>query len=110
MLDALRRLGNFLPGFVGVHSHIHGLGLDDRLEPTANSQGMAGQARARKAAGMILKMVQEGRIAGRVILSALPSLTGIAQTLGLDVPFTTTAANEMFSLSMSKTKALTQAF
>ena len=45
---------------VGAHSHIRGLGLDERLEPRDNSQGMVGQAKARKAAGMILKMVQEG--------------------------------------------------
>ena len=35
---------------------------------------------------------------------------GMAQTLGTDVPFTTIAASEVFSLSMSKTEALTQAF
>ena len=61
---------------VGAHSHIRGLGLDDRLEPRANSQGMVGQAKARKAAGMILKMVQEGRIAGRAMLFAGPPSTG----------------------------------
>lgn len=60
----------------GVHSHIHGLGLDDRMEPRANSQGMVGQAKARKAAGMILKMVQEGKIAGRAMLFAGPPSTG----------------------------------
>lgn len=36
--------------------------------------------------------------------------TGMAQTLGPDVPFTMIAASEVFSLSMSKTEALTQAF
>ena len=61
---------------IGAHSHIHGLGLDERLEPRANSQGMVGQAKARKAAGMILKMVQEGRIAGRAMLFAGPPSTG----------------------------------
>jgi len=60
----------------GAHSHIRGLGLDDRLEPRGNSQGMVGQAKARKAAGMILKMVQEGRIAGRAMLFAGPPSTG----------------------------------
>jgi RuvB-like protein 2 len=35
---------------------------------------------------------------------------GMAQTLGTDVPFTMIAASEVFSLSMSKTEALTQAF
>ncbi|KAH9897619.1 TIP49-domain-containing protein [Cubamyces lactineus] len=102
---------------IGAHSHIRGLGLDDRLEPRENSQGMVGQAKARKAAGMILKMVQEGRIAGRAMLFAGPPSTGktaialgMAQTLGPDVPFTMIAASEVFSLSMSKTEALTQAF
>ena len=60
----------------GAHSHIRGLGLDDRLEARESSQGMVGQAKARKAAGMILKMVQEGRIAGRAMLFAGPPSTG----------------------------------
>ena len=34
----------------------------------------------------------------------------MAQSLGSDVPFTTLAASEIFSLEMSKTEALTQAF
>jgi RuvB-like protein 2 len=34
----------------------------------------------------------------------------MAQSLGDDVPFTMIAASEVFSLSMSKTEALTQAF
>ncbi|KAJ2924354.1 hypothetical protein H1R20_g9770, partial [Candolleomyces eurysporus] len=102
---------------IGVHSHIRGLGLDERLEPRESSQGLVGQAKARKAAGMILKMVQEGRIAGRAMLFAGPPSTGktaiamgMAQSLGHDVPFTMIAASEVFSLSMSKTEALTQAF
>lgn len=37
-------------------------------------------------------------------------LVGMAQNLGKDVPFTMIAASEVFSLSMSKTEALTQAF
>ncbi|KZS93349.1 RuvB-like helicase 2 [Sistotremastrum niveocremeum HHB9708] len=102
---------------IGAHSHIRGLGLDDNLEPRKNSQGMVGQGKARKAAGLILKMVREGRIAGRAILFAGPPGTGktaiamgMAQSLGSDVPFTAIAASEVFSLSMSKTEALTQAF
>ena len=34
---------------IGAHSHIRGLGLDDALEARAVSQGMVGQAPARKA-------------------------------------------------------------
>ena len=33
---------------IGAHSHIRGLGLDDALEARKVSQGMVGQARARK--------------------------------------------------------------
>jgi len=34
----------------------------------------------------------------------------MAQALGQDIPFTMLAASEIFSLEMSKTEALTQAF
>lgn len=61
---------------VGTHSHIRGLGLDDALEPRKSSQGMVGQLKARKAAGVILRMIQQGKIAGRAILIAGPPSTG----------------------------------
>lgn len=35
---------------------------------------------------------------------------GMAQALGADTPFTAIAGSEIFSLEMSKTEALTQAF
>ncbi|ORY91187.1 RuvB-like 2 [Syncephalastrum racemosum] len=102
---------------VGAHSHIRGLGLDDALDPRETSQGMVGQLKARRAAGVILRMIEAGKIAGRAILIAGPPSTGktaiamgMAQGLGSDVPFTMLAASEIFSLEMSKTEALTQAF
>lgn len=62
-------------------------------------------------------MVKEGKIAGRAVLIAGPPSTGktaiamgMAQSLGPDVPFTMLASSEIFSLEMSKTEALTQAF
>ena len=58
-----------------------------------------------------------GKIAGRAILLAGTPGTGktaiamgMAQALGNDTPFTAMAASEIFSLEMSKTEALTQAF
>jgi len=102
---------------IGAHSHIRGLGLDDTLEPRAVSQGMVGQETARRAAGVVFKMIQEGKIAGRAILLAGKPGTGktaiamgLAQALGEDTPFTSIAGSEIFSLEMSKTEALTQAF
>ena len=38
---------------IGAHSHIRGLGLDDTLEARAVSQGMVGQEKARRAAGVV---------------------------------------------------------
>merc|ERR1712023_51081 len=102
---------------IGAHSHIRGLGLDDALEARLVSQGMVGQCNARKAAGVILQMIRDGRIAGRAILIGGQPGTGktaiamgMAQALGADTPFTMMAGSEIFSLEMSKTEALTQAF
>merc|ERR1711904_752740 len=102
---------------IGAHSHIRGLGLDDALEARQVSQGMVGQCSARKAAGVILQMIRDGRIAGRAILIGGQPGTGktaiamgMSQALGSDTPFTMMAGSEIFSLEMSKTEALTQAF
>ncbi|XP_057569438.1 ruvB-like 2 isoform X1 [Hippopotamus amphibius kiboko] len=119
---------------IGAHSHIRGLGLDDALEPRQVSQGMVGQLAARRAAGVVLEMIREGKIAGRAVLIAgqpgtgktaiamegqtgsgsrqnlSRSSGGMAQALGPDTPFTAIAGSEIFSLEMSKTEALTQAF
>jgi RuvB-like protein 2 len=89
----------------------------DTLEPKLSSQGLVGQEKARKAAAVILQMAKEGKIAGRAVLIAGPPSTGktaiamgMAQSLGPDVPFTMLASSEIFSLEMSKTEGLTQAF
>jgi len=102
---------------IGAHSHIRGLGLDDALEAREVSQGMVGQKKARRAAGIITKMIQEGKIAGRAVLIAGQPGTGktalamgMAQSLGADTPFTAMGGSEIFSLEMGKTEALTQAF
>jgi len=102
---------------IGAHSHIRGLGLDDSLDPRKISQGMVGQTEARRAAGVILSMIRDGKIAGRAILIGGQPGTGktaiamgMAKSLGEETPFTMLAGSEIFSLEMSKTEALTQAF
>ena len=78
---------------------------------------MVGQLKARRAAGIILKMVQNGTIAGRAVLVARglprlgkPHLRWVCLILGRDVPFTAISGSEIFSLELSKTEALIQAF
>lgn len=102
---------------IGAHSHIRGLGLDDSLEARHISQGMVGQCEARRSAGIILQMIKEGKIAGRaILLGGAPGTgktaiaMGMAKSLGEDIPFNSLAGSEIFSLEMSKTEALTQAF
>lgn len=77
---------------------------------------MVGQLMARRAAGVVLEMIKDGKIAGRAILLAGQPGTGktaiamgMAQALGMDTPFTSMAGSEIYSLEMSKTEALTQA-
>lgn len=68
-----------------------------------------------QAAGVILNMIREGKIAGRAVLLAGQPGTGktaiamgMAKALGEETPFAMMAASEIFSLEMSKTEALTQ--
>ncbi|SSD61529.1 probable RuvB-like protein 2 [Saccharomycodes ludwigii] len=118
---------------IAAHSHITGLGLDPvTLQPKESSQGMVGQLKARRAMGVVYKMIKMGKIAGRCVLLAGPPSSGktalargLAQNLSSNddddkeqtgssgsntVPFTAIAGSEIFSLELSKTEALTQAF
>ncbi|KAG0587454.1 hypothetical protein KC19_2G165400 [Ceratodon purpureus] len=78
---------------------------------------MVGQKAARRAAGVILQMIKDGKIAGRAVLLAGQPGTGktaiamgMAKALGEETPFAMMAGSEIFSLEMGKTEALTQAF
>ena len=64
---------------IGAHSHIRGLGLDDALEPRkGGSQGMVGQAAARRAVGVIYKMINEGKVCRFGIVLLIVVFVGIA--------------------------------
>ena len=99
---------------VSAHSHIQGLGLRKGKALLA-ADGMVGQEEAREAAGIVVKLVKEGKFAGRSILFAGPPGTGktalalaIAKELGKGVPFVPFAASEIYSTEMKKTEFLTQ--
>jgi RuvB-like protein 2 len=89
---------------IGAHSHIHGLGLNELLEPL-DRDNMIGQHSARRAMGVVLKMIKAEKIGGRSVLLAGPPSTGktalamgLSQELGEGVPFTNLSASQVFSL------------
>jgi len=100
---------------IGAHSHIRGLGLDENLKAKDVADGLVGQKKAREAAGVIVKLIQSGKMAGRGILMAGPPGTGktaiavaISKELGKDIPFVQVSASEFYSSEMKKTEALIQ--
>uniref|UniRef100_A0A1I8BNB9 RuvB-like helicase n=1 Tax=Meloidogyne hapla TaxID=6305 RepID=A0A1I8BNB9_MELHA len=90
---------------IGAHSHITGLGLKENYEPLDIADGMVGQHSARKAAGLIVKMIKDGHIAGRALLIVGNPGTGktavamaISKSVGEDTPFVSISASEVYSM------------
>ena len=99
-----------------LHSHITGLGLDEKGRALKVAGGLVGQEEAREAAGIIVRMIKEGKMSGKGILLAGPPGTGktaiaiaIARELGEDTPFVAINASEVYSLEKKKTEVLMQA-
>ncbi len=110
----IRELGRFER--ISAHSHIRGLGLDENLRAKDVADGLVGQKKAREAAGVIVRLIKSGKMAGRGILLAGPPGTGktaiavaISKELGKDIPFVHVSASEFYSAEMKKTEALIQA-
>lgn len=98
---------------VGLHTHIKGLGLDENHRAVKVKDGMVGQERAREAAGLLVRMIKEGKWAGKLIIIAGPPGTGktalavaIARELGMNVPFIVMSAAEVYSAEIKKTEVL----
>jgi TBP-interacting protein len=101
---------------IGAHTHIRGLGLDEKLRAERIKDGMVGQEKAREAAGLVVRMIKEGRLSGKLIILAGPPGTGktalavgIARELGLNVPFIAMSASEIYSSQEKKTEILIDA-
>lgn len=100
----------------GAHTHIRGLGLDEKGKAKLIADGLVGQIEAREAAGIVVKMIKEGKMAGRGILFVGPPGTGktalavaVARELGEDTPFVELTGSEIYSSEVKKTEVLMQA-
>ena len=101
---------------IGAHTHIKGLGLDEDLRAVKIKDGMVGQERAREAAGLVVEMIKQGKLAGKCIILAGPPGTGktalavaISRELGPNVPFIQLSASEIYSAERKKTEVLVEA-
>ncbi|XP_065155915.1 ruvB-like helicase 1 [Atheta coriaria] len=102
---------------ISAHSHIKGLGLDERGFAIQKAAGLVGQEQAREAGGVVVDMIRSKKMAGRAILLAGPPGTGktaialaIAQELGNKVPFCPMVGSEVYSSEIKKTEVLMENF
>ncbi|XP_059428972.1 ruvB-like protein 1 [Corylus avellana] len=79
--------------------------------------GFVGQADAREAAGLVVDMIRQKKMAGRALLLAGPPGTGktalalgISQELGSKVPFCPMVGSEVYSSEVKKTEVLMENF
>jgi len=101
---------------VGAHTHVKGLGLDENLKAIKIKDGMVGQEKAREGAGLVVKMIKEGKLSGKCVILAGPPGTGktaiavgISRELGANVPFIQMSGSEIYSSERKKTEVLIEA-
>lgn len=102
---------------VASHTHVKGLGLDDKGNAQQCAAGLCGQEKAREAAGVVVDMIKSKKMAGRALLLAGAPGTGktaialgIAQELGTKVPFCPMVGSEVYSSEVKKTEVLMENF
>jgi len=101
---------------IGAHTHIKGLGLDVNLKAVRIKDGMIDQEKAREAAGLVVQMIKEGKLSGKLVILAGPPGTGktaiavaLSRELGVNVPFIQISGSEVYSSERKKTEVLVEA-
>ncbi|XP_031263398.1 ruvB-like protein 1 [Pistacia vera] len=102
---------------IASHTHIKGLGLEPNGTAISLAAGFVGQVDAREAAGLVVDMIRQKKMAGRALLLAGPPGTGktalalgICQELGSKVPFCPMVGSEVYSSEVKKTEVLMENF
>lgn len=102
---------------IASHSHVKGLGLSEEGNAVEMAGGLVGQEVAREAAGIILELIRQKKMAGRALLLAGPPGTGktaialaLSQELGPKVPFCPMVGSEVYSSEVKKTEILNENF
>ncbi|PON78823.1 RuvB-like [Parasponia andersonii] len=102
---------------IATHTHIKGLGLEANGTAMNWAAGFVGQTQAREAAGLVVDMIRQKKMAGRALLLAGPPGTGktalalgISQELGSKVPFRPMVGSEVYSSEVKKTEVLMENF
>ncbi|KAG7551499.1 AAA+ ATPase domain [Arabidopsis thaliana x Arabidopsis arenosa] len=102
---------------IATHTHIKGLGLEPTGIPIKLAAGFVGQLEAREAAGLVVDMIKQKKMAGKALLLAGPPGTGktalalgISHELGSKVPFCPMVGSEVYSSEVKKTEVLMENF
>ena len=101
---------------IGAHTHVKGLGLNKKGNAVKIKDGLVGQEKAREAAGLVVRMIKEGKLSGKTIILAGPPGTGktaiavgVSRELGQNVPFIQMSGSEVYSSERKKTEVLIEA-
>jgi RuvB-like protein 1 len=102
---------------VAAHSHIKGLGLTPAGTAGQRHAGLVGQEQAREAAGVVVELIRQKKMAGRALLFAGGYGTGktalamaVSHELGTKVPFCPMVGSEVYSTEVKKTEVLMENF
>ena len=115
--DLSSRSGSKSTARVASHTHIKGLGLDERGYALEHGAGLVGQQQAREACGVVVDLIRSKKMSGRALLLAGGPGSGktalamaIAQELGPKVPFRPMVGSEVYSSEVKKTEILMENF
>jgi len=102
---------------ISTHTHIKGLGIDEKGNAKEQSNGMCGQEKAREAAGLTVELIKAKKMAGKALMFVGPPGTGktaialaISNELGPKVPFCPMVGSEVYSCEVKKTEVLMENF